>query len=390
MNKTSKNATKNATKNELIEDSADAVDEYVSILQKALHSNNIDEITARLSKEKVRNDLDIITKNVSNSKSWSTLKATIVSIVAKLKYPDWDTRYHQTQIGGKFSLRSIDACHVSKFLYTQGLYDTITAFALTRSFEKAEPFNKTYSGKISPVECKTAFLNIMEIINSAGSTGELLNDILVYLLSFLKARKEKTTTLKNSIVLSTTSIGILEISKMLDEINGIGSGSSVVPVIIVHTLLSLVQPYLWKDVSIKPLKEHTASDSHSQSYGDIEGFRGGGGAEKPVIAVEIKHKIAITDSIITVFDRKTGDISLKYILTTANTKKRIVSNNICIDTVSSFVQSVLQLALFHEPNICLMFAKELRSNIIEYKNIGVSIKEAAAAIITTLLVSPST
>lgn len=154
--------------------------------------------------------------------------------------------------GGR-SLRTIDGKYVSTYLYKYGLYDTPTAFALTRSFEKAEPFYKNYSGMISPKECKISFLNIVELINTKIDTP-LLNDILVYLLSFLKNRQETTTTLKNSIVESVKVMNILDVSKSLDEINKLGSGSSVIPVIIAHTLLSVIQPYLWVGISMKPIK----------------------------------------------------------------------------------------------------------------------------------------
>jgi hypothetical protein len=108
------------------------VTDYSSLIQKALDTNIIDIVL--LNEKCLKDELDIITSNIS--KSWAPLKATIVSLVAKIQNPDWDTRNHQTQIGGKYSLRSIDKCYVSDYLYKNSLYDTSTEFALTRSFEK--------------------------------------------------------------------------------------------------------------------------------------------------------------------------------------------------------------------------------------------------------------
>jgi hypothetical protein len=118
--------------------------DYSSLLQKALDSNIVDttRLTEKCGDICIKDELDIISKNIS--KSWAPFKATIVSVIAKIAHPDWDTRNHQTQLGGKYSLRTIDRCYVSNFLYKNGLYDTSTEFALTRSFEKAEPFNKKY------------------------------------------------------------------------------------------------------------------------------------------------------------------------------------------------------------------------------------------------------
>jgi hypothetical protein len=362
-------------------------DDYSLLLQKALDSNITDttRLTEKYGDVCIKDELDIILKNISNS--WAPLKAIIVSVIAKIMYPEWDTRNHQTQIGGLHSLRTIDGRYVSNYLYKRGLYDTSTEFALTRSFEKAEPYDKKYSGMISPKACKTSFLNVVEVINTRTDI-DLLNDILVYLVLFLKNRKETTTTLKNSIVTSSKELNILDVSNLLDKINTLGSGSSVIPVIIAHTLLSLIQPYLWVAISMKPLKEHTAPDNHSKSYGDIEGLDTN---SKPKIAVEVKHKISINDTIVAIFDEKTKDedIPLKFIITTAKTERKVVQNNICIDTLNGFVISYLQQILFHERAICLIFIKELRTQIISYKNMSVSIKESINKIITSLLVSPS-
>ena len=362
--------------------------DYSSLLQNALDSNIVDitRLTEKCGDICIKDELDIISKNTS--KSWAPFKATIVSVIAKIVNSDWDTRNHQTQIGGKYSLRTIDRCYVSDYLYKKGLYDTSTEFALTRSFEKAEPFNKKYSGMISPKECKISFLNIVEIINTKIDI-RLLNDILVYLMTFLKNRKETTTKLKNSIVVSSKDMmNILDVSKLLDEINKLGSGSSVIPVIIAHTLLSVIQPYLWVGISMNPLKEHTAPDNHSKSYGDIEGLDI---SSKPKIAIEVKHKILINDTIVAIFEEKIKDedIPLKFIITTAKTERKVVQNNICIDTLNGFVISYLQQTLFHERTICLIFIKELRIQIVSYKNMSVSIKESINEILTSLLVSPS-
>jgi hypothetical protein len=352
---------------------------YSTLLNTALEANVID--TTRLSE--VKDDLDILTA----LKTWAPLKATIASVAAKIINPDWDTRLHQSQIGGVHSLRSIDTSCIAPFLYEKGLYDTVTTFALTRSFEKPEAFNKTYSGNITPKESKSSFLNVVELINTS-TDPELLHDILAHLLSFLKDRKMAVTALKQSVVASSKELDMLDVSTMLDQINTLGPGSSVVPVIIARTLLYVIQPYLWPGISISPLKQHNAADNHSKSFGDIEGLDS---SSNPKIAIEVKHKLVIDNSIIMIFDSKTRDanIPLKCILTTAKTEKKVSQNNICIDTINGFVVSHLQQALFHEETVCLKFVHELRTQIVSYTNLGVAIKQTINEIITSLLVPPS-
>ena len=64
---------------------------YESILKTALDSDN-----SLSDLPNIKNEIDIITENVKTS--WAPLKATVVSLVAKIKYPDWDTRNHQIQL----------------------------------------------------------------------------------------------------------------------------------------------------------------------------------------------------------------------------------------------------------------------------------------------------
>jgi hypothetical protein len=361
--------------------------EYTSIIQKALDADSIDYscLSQKNGSICIKDELDVITTNIT--KSWAPLKATIVSIVAKLRYPDWDTRNHQTQIGGKYSLRTIDSCNVANYLFKKGLYSTATEFALTRSFEKAEAYTKSYTGNISPKVCKSAFLNIVEVINTTATT-ELLNAMLTYLIQFLKVRNEKNDKLKNSTIETSKELNLLDVSNVLEQINTLGSGISVVPVIVVHTLLSIIQPHLWSKLTIKNLKEHTAPDNHSKSYGDVEGLTD---TLIPMIAIEVKHKIPISESIVSTFDKKTNEtnIPLKFIITTAKTSRQYVKNNICIDSLTSFTTSYLQQVLFFENTICSKFIKELRTNIVNYTNISIDAKESLNEILTSLLVSAS-
>lgn len=364
---------------------------FSSLLQNAVDSLGDSVDTSRLVQNPDNGDCVNIKKDldtVLGLKSWAPLKGVVASVASKIIIPQWDTRNHQVQIGGLCSLRSIDHNHVAPFLYKHGLYNNTTAFALTRTFEKSEPYTQTYSGQISPVEYKHSFLNLVEIINTVA-TPELLNDILIYLLFSLNEQKKRVTSMKAQVVISCSDLNINDVSNVLDQMNEISSGASVLPVITAHTLLTLIQPYLWPGVSIKPLKEHTAADNHSKSYGDIEGVDS---TSKPIIAIEVKHKIAIDASIEAIFDEKTrnADIHLKYILTTkTKTEKRFTQTNICIDTINGFVTSHLQTALFHERAICLKFVIQLRQQIVTHPNLGESVKETINEIITSLLASPS-
>jgi len=324
-----------------------------------------------------REDLDALIRLIPTS--WAPLKGAVVSMTAKMTYPDWDTRNHQKQLGGKFSLRTMDKTTCSNFLYQQGLYDSPTEYALTRSFENKSKFDQKYLG--NPVG-RAPFLNIVEIINTREAS--LCEDMLVYLLAALKDRKSKKLNIQNSVVVSSKDLNIVDVLNMLEEINALGSGASVVPEIIAHTLLRVVQPHLWKGISINPLSQHTTADSKSGACGDIEGTDSN---NKPQIVVEVKHKIPIDLDIVNIFQGKTRgkDIPSKFIITTANSTEWVDENNISIKTLSSFVSSHLQSTLIHEKRICSIFVKELRIQIVKYNNMGVPIKQNINSLITSLL-----
>jgi hypothetical protein len=357
---------------------------YASVLKEALETTSCDTACLEVNHGDVCPKDELYTLTTGTDVSWAPLKATVAAIVAKLVHPEWDTRKHQTQIGGTHSLRSIDATHVSNTLFQKGLYNTATTFALSRTFEKAEPFNKSYSGKITPVSCRAAFLNVMEIVNTTAST-ELLKAMLVYAILFLKGRKDKHAALKGSILESSKEVSLSDVSDALGKINTLsGRGISVVPVIAVHVLVTIAQPHLWPSMWIKRLKEHTAPDGHTDSYGDVEGFTP---SENPVLAIEIKHRLKIDDTIIASFNKKTAasNIPLKYILTTAVTPKYHAPNNISVQTVSDFIMTHLQNAMYYDPSICTAFVNELQKCVSAHTNLALSHKEAVVAILTSLL-----
>lgn len=356
---------------------------FTTLITDAIKQLKIDDtilINTRNGTISLKKDIDIIISNTD--KSWAPFKASVCSVVSKLVYPDWDTRKHQSQIGGKHSLRTIDRTYVCSLLHKMGYYDTGTEFALTRSFEKAEPFDFNYSGKISPSVCKSSFLNIMHTIN-VDYNKDLLYSILCYMMDWLKKRKSSNDLLKKKeIVESNKDITLKTIQHICNQLFNVGTGASVIPVLIVHTICELIQPYLWNTLKIKNLKEHTAPDGHTNSFGDIEGHS----VESPLLAIEVKHKIKIDDSIILTFNNKTKGIPLRFILTTEMSVHRLECDDIWIGNVAEFTVNMLQHSLIHKKKCCYEFVNKLRTKIIDYSNLSVNIKTKCDEILTVYLV----
>jgi hypothetical protein len=317
-------------------------------------------------------------------KSRATESVAIASLVAKIQHPDWDTRLHEVQNGAKFSLRTWSG-KVNKELYLRDLLKKRTDYAcLSPAFKGVKaPFDENFTGSINPKESLPALLHFLKVINTTASP-DLLHDMLKYMISQLKKEKEANDSLKNSVVVCSNDVSISDMLVTLDKLYKLGSGSSVIPVLVVHTLLCVVQPYLWPGVYIKPLKEHTAPDRHGEP-GDIEGLFSNN--SEYAIACEIKHNQIINDTFIKEFHSKVADknIPLKYILTTAKATLTYTKDSVCIDTVNGFVSTHLYNTLFHKKDICTIFLQKLRTQIVDYRNIDITIKENSNNILTSLL-----
>ena len=355
------------------------MNEFLSLLENTVAKDSFTFSGFKTDLTGYVQQLEIICSNVV--KSWAPFKAVTVSVVAKLIHPDWDTRNHQTQLGGKFSLRSIDKNYVSDFLYKNGYYDTPTEFALTRSFEKCEPFHETYSGNISPKPCKLAFLNIVRTINTQENDG-YLEETLIYLLCFLKRRKGEKLNLINSSIVLKRHVDSYAVFRLCEFISDVGSGGSVVPIIAMHTLLELVQPKLWETARVNALKPHTASDKHGGSYGDLEVLDAV--SSMPIVVVEGKHKIAINDSIIRIFETKVKlvDVPFKYIVTTHRTSFRITDSNIWIEEFTSFIMGFLQR--LQDTSVYATFVLNFRKDVLAFENLSMEVKGTLNAKFETL------
>lgn len=304
-----------------------------------------------------KRNLNIVLKCYDKSKA--PLKAILAAGIAKIVYPDWDIRKHQIQIGGLYSLRSIDTRHVACELYRIGLYDTPTSFALTRSFEKAECYDLKYSGNISPIIVKQPFLRLIGIMNSKRRNNK---NIILHVLQWLMQNKQTLEDMKISKHVKTRQATLEYVDATIDRLLNMGPGSSVVPVVITHVVCSLV----FRDISIKPLKYHTSADKYSCSIGDIEGFY----KKHPKLAIEIKFNIAIDDTIVLSFDNKSKGVPMRIVLTTKYMCMQVRNDNILVGNVKEFCLHHLQGMQLRDSNIYTRFVAQLRTNLMNTSNLS--------------------
>jgi len=331
----------------------------------------------RISKRYIQKDIKQSIDNLLNStnKNWSVLKALITSILCKIAYPEWDTRNHNKNINGLYNLSTFDK-HICSYLFNIGYYDSPTCFYLTSSLNLSEPFTLDYKGGISPKSCKESFLFLLERINVKFSKTDC-KKILFYIFKYLKDRKEETIKLKNK-PLDISNIYFMDyLDEILSEIFEV-EDSSVIPVIAVYSYCEIMNKYIWKNCLLKSLKEHTASDKGSNSLGDIEGYDDNG---KPFLAIEVKHKIKIDETIIKNFDDKSNNNYklIRYIITTAQEKTRPGKrNNIIICNINEFLN--INLSVLQGDKIIEEYIQNLRKNVLEYRNLDIKVKKDIEAI----------
>jgi hypothetical protein len=316
--------------------------------------------------ETIRQDITTLT---GDDKTVAPMKVAIVAIAAKLWKPEWDTRKHQTGIGGLRSLRTLDHSTVADHLHKLGLYRTATEGALTRTFEQKVPYTMTYPGEIKPLAMRWAFLRILSRLNESYSQP-LAETMLRTFLGQLKARQTEVEGLQTRTVSIVASVPIQTVVNLLNGIFDLGSGVSVTPAIVVHTAFAVVGSTLWPSVTMVPLKHHTAADSGSKAFGDVEGTQEG----TPALSIEIKHNLSITDGIVRTFSQKTSAIPVRYILTTKKIATSYTEDDILIGNVTEVIAHLLCSCRLRVPTIATTFVTELRKAMMHNVDLGASNK----------------
>jgi hypothetical protein len=328
------------------------------LLKKIEKSNKFKKYIPR----PIRENIDLLLSLTRKNKS--VLKAIISSLLAKLKYPDWDTRIHKKNLGGIENLNRIDEKYISTVLFEKRYYDSSTKFSLTASLNLAEPFSMNYKGGISPKECKNSFLILMEEMNENPKFD--CEKVLLYILQKLKERKEDLQKLQKKSLIIKEEITLQMFKNFINEIFNTVENCSVLPVIAIHTLHSLN-----KNLILKPLKEHTACDKNSDSFGDIEGYDKD--TNELALVVEVKHKIKITDTIIKTFELKNkSHLDISLCIVTTEKQEQDFYENILLANVSQNIE--INLYTFYNKNI-KDYIISFRKAIFDYKNLDIKVKE---------------
>lgn len=243
--------------------------------------------------------IKIIAQNAYTQKGVFTVLTTL--LFYKFLNPNQDIRYHKKELENGFSGRSFDTKVVTPTLRTLNLPAMAESGWLTRSLEQANPYTLDYKGKISNKELKSAFLQILDIVESSSNkqqgslkAKDFLNALFVYVKEETKNNAIKIIPLQNADNLSITNIISMLNSHFTHRYNTVGGAK--LPVIAFYAIYQILIKELkrYENCILKPLGKLTASDKTSRTAGDIEIIKN----DKLYEAIEIKFNREIDKNII--------------------------------------------------------------------------------------------
>lgn len=220
----------------------------------------------------------------------------ITLLVHKILHPSQDIRYHQAEMVGGFSGRSIDTKYITPTLTELGLPAMAESGWLTRSLEQPYPYTFDYNGNISPKSLKTAFLNIIDFVQTHPEKSE---EVLKLLLKLIKSAKNDNVVE----IIKLTNPEKIDIKTVVNALNEHFNydyktvGGSKLPVIAFYAVYKILLREIsrYSSCTLEKLGSHTASDRTSRTAGDIEIFDKN---NHLVEAIEVKHGQEITLQIV--------------------------------------------------------------------------------------------
>lgn len=254
----------------------------------------------------------------------AVLTVLLTSLVYKSLFPSQDIRKHQASIESGYSGRTFDSKHITPFMKLHKFPSMAESGWLTRALEQKVPYDKNYSGAITPKELKPVFLQLLDNIENGANCQKYLSFLLQGLVI---KRNLQAIDLAKPTTLSISSI----LDLLYNHFNGVykAEGASRLPVLAIYASYQCLiqETKRFEKKELLPIESHTSSDKSSGRVGDIDILN----EKKRVFeAVEVKHGIGITLQLVQdAFEKfKTTPIDRYYILSTAvPTKEETIKIN---------------------------------------------------------------
>ncbi len=266
-----------------------------------------------------QNDKDLLDSVLKYSEQAKACLAVIMtSLTYKYFNQSQDIRKHQASIIDGYAGRTYDQKNVTPFLKIKKFPAMQSGSGwLTRSFEQKMPFNKDFTGAISPKELKVVFLDILDNIQKGIDCKEYLD----YLIQGLIIQRNKQAI----DLAKPTTLSISSILNLLEKHFGSSykaEGASRLPVLAIYAAYKCLinETKRFENKQLLPLENHTSSDKSSGRIGDIDILDE---KNREFEAVEVKYGIPITLQLLQDARSKfqTTPVDRYYILSTAESTK---------------------------------------------------------------------
>ena len=283
---------------------------YNSALQKAAEP----EYACEGLDVDVRQNVEYIVSRSESNKA--VLSVVVTLLTCKIVEPLQDIRYHYARMDNGFSARGIDTDHITPFMKNVSFPAMSESGWKTNTLAINMPYDLNYPGVIKPQEIKTAFLSLVDQIQTQGADA---NAVLLSIFTLLIIQRDSLRVeLAKPHSLSISAI-IALLKKHFTANYSKTSGASRLPALAVYAayqcMMNQVARYNGKILC--PLENHNSADFRSGRIGDIDINNADSTAFE---GVEIKHEIVITRRLVAdAYEKfKVYNTNRYYLLTTAD------------------------------------------------------------------------
>jgi DNA (cytosine-5)-methyltransferase 1 len=237
--------------------------------------------------------LDVIGNYIESQKGVFTVLITLS--IHKSLFPEQDIRYHQDNMTGGFSGRSVDTRFITPTLKELRLPSMSESGWLTRSLEQPYPYTRDYEGKISNKSVRESFLELVDFVNTnQDKVDEIIYTLLKKSIEIRENNKVEIIPIENPDTITIESF-INYISEYMYSTYQIPGGSKI-PVIVFYSIYQVLINELkrYEGCKLKELGYHTTSDRTSKSSGDIEIYKD----DVLLESLEIKFEIDVSSHMV--------------------------------------------------------------------------------------------
>lgn len=243
------------------------------------------------------------------------LSVTVTLLTCKIVDPAQDIRYHYKRMESGFSARSVDTKYITPFMKSVSFPYMAESGWKTQTLAIDMPYDLNYPGVIKPKEIKSAFLNLIDQIQTKDVNP---NDVLTFMFVLLINQRERFRLR----LAKPHSLNIDEIIDLLERHFTAKykiSGAARLPTLAVYAAYQCMMNEVarYRNKTLCPLESHSSPDARSGRIGDIDVYDEDGNAFE---GVEIKHGIVVTPRLVTdAYEKfKEHKTDRYYLLTTAD------------------------------------------------------------------------